>query len=520
MRPFYLILVLLGAFFLVSQYIWSYKDYPLNWDEVDYINASRKGFVENNLEVNSFSLHRFLELGYAKKQNDTAAVQRLAKMHAPESEDVFYLRHFHPPLPHYYWQWFDRPDLPEVEEWRFRLSNIIWLLVIYVSLLVAFALIDQLDVKSTFLSALAFGFVLVTPAGYRCFALMSHHIFHLSACVVFCGALMRFLRKPSALNSYILGVSIAFLFLTLEMCLAVIAGAFIVVLVAQKWQLFWKLKRVLQITLGFVIPIAALWMGFFLSGGSVKALLMYMYRILAQNNTEYAQVSWLQNWLTMVLENPLLFIWILLGAGITIWQVYQKQIRPYTLVPLIVGSFYAIVMTPFMLAPSYMLPALGMLSLNAALAFYKWSAEKNVQLSADLFLVLSFCAWAFWQWETMSLENLRLENEKVQKELQSDLSKIRPLLNTPKPVISTAAHIFNFYLKTNKIELLDRYNAKRPDFFIREYFSYRDIKPELMQKKYGLVIVHKWLKYHEYDLNKLEKWGYTRKDLNSVIIFY
>ncbi len=520
MRPFYLIAILVATFFVMGQYIWAYRAYPLNWDEVDYINAARKGFIENSLEVNSLSLHRFLELGYAKKQGDTLAIKRLATEFAAETEDVFHLRHFHPPLPHYYWALFDKPNAPDIEEWPFRLSNLLWIACIYATFLLAFALIEQLDIKSAFLATLAFGLLLLTPNGYRCFALMSHHIFHLAACLFFSGGLMRFLRKPSAANCYLLGVSVAFLFLTLEMCLAVLCGAVLVVLIAKKWTLFARLKRILQITLGFVIPIAVLWMGFFLSGGTVKALLMYVYRIVGQGNAEYSNVSWLLNWQNLVLENPLLCLWVLIGAGLSIWQVYQKQVQSYTLVPLIVGAFYALVMTPFMLAPSYILPALGLLSLNAAVALYKWSPEAKVQMSADFGLVLLLGLWAYWQLETMNLEALEAENQKVQAELQEDLSKIRPLINSDKPVIATSAHILNFYLKTDRIQLLDRHNPSRPDFYIRENFLYKDIKPELMQKKYGVVILHKWLKYHEYELTQLEKWGYTRKELNSVLVFY
>ena len=70
----------------------------LNFDEVDYFNASRKGFWVNAFDSSSLGIKSFLSLAFWKLK--LISVQPRFFQYS-ESLDTFLLRHFHPPLLQY-----------------------------------------------------------------------------------------------------------------------------------------------------------------------------------------------------------------------------------------------------------------------------------------------------------------------------------------------------------------------------------------------------------------------------------
>ena len=78
----------------------------LSWDEVKYALSAERGFKENLLGINSASFVKFVNLGYLKFKKETDIEKFIAINLIEENKDVFYLRHFHPPLSSLYWSFF------------------------------------------------------------------------------------------------------------------------------------------------------------------------------------------------------------------------------------------------------------------------------------------------------------------------------------------------------------------------------------------------------------------------------
>ena len=78
----------------------------LSWDEVNYALSAEKGFIENLFETNSSNFIQFVNLGYLKLKKETNIEKFKSINLVEENEDVFFLRHFHPPLSSLYWSLF------------------------------------------------------------------------------------------------------------------------------------------------------------------------------------------------------------------------------------------------------------------------------------------------------------------------------------------------------------------------------------------------------------------------------
>ena len=71
---------------------------PLQWDEVDYIQAARQGFLSNAMDKTALPPSALLELILSKLRNTKVQVHQSYV----ETNDVFILRHTHPPLLQYF----------------------------------------------------------------------------------------------------------------------------------------------------------------------------------------------------------------------------------------------------------------------------------------------------------------------------------------------------------------------------------------------------------------------------------
>ena len=49
-------LILLFALFFFTKNQYTYQSYPLNWDEVDYVNATKLGVLTNAFEIEGMDL--------------------------------------------------------------------------------------------------------------------------------------------------------------------------------------------------------------------------------------------------------------------------------------------------------------------------------------------------------------------------------------------------------------------------------------------------------------------------------
>ena len=72
-----------------------------SWDEIDYVNASKKGLVENIFELKSENIIDHVNKGIKKMSQEDGKLENISINQIETyilEQDVFNLRHFHPPL--------------------------------------------------------------------------------------------------------------------------------------------------------------------------------------------------------------------------------------------------------------------------------------------------------------------------------------------------------------------------------------------------------------------------------------
>ncbi len=504
---FFLILVAL-TIFIAADKVQVYKDYPLNWDEVDYANAARKGILVNAIEAQSLSFKQFVMLSLLKKNKED---EKIGSLNLPEeSEDIFLLRHFHPPFPVYYWHIFAHNDGERMTE-NIRFGNVLWL--IFSALFSIFCLwFSSKNSQEIFFGAGVMAIFWLSSNFIESHYLINFHSFHLVACLFFCSALFRYVEQPNQANSFWLSLGFVLLIGTLEMGIMVAGAALFLGLLSNYRKVLFSTRKILELLLMTIGLLIILWAGIFRTLSPLKAFMTYFYRIFANSNEEYARVSYFDNWLGFFVSNPFLFATILLGMLYTAYLIWKKCISSAEMIPLLLGLTYAIVMTPFMLAGTYVLPAIGMIFFGIALIVM----QKPIVLQFKvLLLLISICALGF-----------QIAQEKVvfpqtlAQHIQQLKTAFMPILSKNDHAYANGAHILNFYLgNENKLTTLERYSIGEPDFYVRKNYKYQDIKPIISTEKVDVIVLLRWMKYSPEKMNYLAENGFVMTEYKEWLIF-
>jgi hypothetical protein len=321
----------------------------LTWDEVDYATAAQQGLLNNALAKGSVSFFQFLEIARGKQSGFVSGAK-----YPSERNDPFILRHFHPVLPVYYWSFFSSIDVAK-QDFLLRLSSVfvqlfcIGLMLIYSRRLWKGnkdALAITLLIVSVFVSSQIF----TQP-----FLTLNFHIYFLPASILFVFFLIRYLEDTSKRNVIQLAFVSAILIYTLETFIFIFVGAMVSIVLLKK-----KISK--ENLLLFVVALAAimilLFPGVLRTLEPVKSWAMYAYRLISMKNEEYKSVSVAANAFNLVKENYWLLL--LIAAGY-IKILTNRKMLPENLIPLVTGLIYLILILPFSIAPSYLLPAMGLL---------------------------------------------------------------------------------------------------------------------------------------------------------------
>ena len=168
----------------------------LTWDEVDYVKASQKGIVANAMDAGDPSFIQFTKLGIAKLQKDSAAVSEISLNITDEEEQLFMLRHFHPPFPIYYWSFFLNEN-KTVSDLSLRLSSLLFFVIFLICFLYLGSKQSPQKLRMSRLQALlAFSFF-TSPIFIYSNSSLNFHIFHALACLFFVFNLQNYLSQPN-----------------------------------------------------------------------------------------------------------------------------------------------------------------------------------------------------------------------------------------------------------------------------------------------------------------------------------
>lgn len=517
-------LILLFALFFFTKNQLTYHVYPFNWDEVDYVNATKLGVLTNALELEGMGLISYLQLGVAKIKKDEQKLAQIAPTLPNENLDPLLKRHLHPTLPIFYWSFFTDSDYLQ-EENNFRWSNIFLGWLTACSFIASLWIIGKRRPSSFFYMCIAASFFITHPLSFAGFALLNYHTFHLLATVLFLGVLIKYIEKQSLTTisdykySYLLGMAVALLFLTLEMALVVVGGSFIAIILIGKWKLLIDFSSLWRAIVSFFITLILFWAGAILKGAMIKSWLNYAYRIFGDGNAEYERVSLLDNWIELIKTYPLLFTCIFVSLCFAVYQVYKKNLSSLYVVPFIIGLIYAIAMTPFMIHSIYLLPSIGMLffGFGLILSESKLNPYLKIGISLSLFIVIGF---------NFVTTNFESKSKAVQQERNNYLTDFKAIEkiainnNSTKPILATGAHIIDYYTSLKNTDELNRCSIAQPSFCFRKDYIYINIEEEIKNKKYKMIIILKWTKYSSEKISFLKEIGYIHQSLNTYDVFY
>jgi len=352
-----LIVIFSLIIFLITSLNSGFFQTKLSFDEVDYVNASKKGIIINAIDGSDPSFLEFAKFGLAKYQNDYESIDRLTQTLTPEEDQLFFMRHFHPPLPVYFWSFFVSND-SKLSDLKLRFSSVAFFVFFILTFLImgnkspngsfSFSPIQALLVISFFTSQIFFWSN----------SSLNFHIFHALACLFFSYSLQNFLVQSSKKNEWVLAFSIAGLFLTLETGVFV-AFIGLLILVFLKGLKYLISSDFIKILLKGLLVLIMFWPGIIFSGGPLKSWLMYAYRIFGNANEEYSSVQILNNYKDLFLSNPIFLCLSILSLVIIIYRKKTYQISFY--VPAVLGLSYGIFLSPFILNFTYFIPALSLI---------------------------------------------------------------------------------------------------------------------------------------------------------------
>jgi hypothetical protein len=502
-------LVLIASLAYVCWYIHASSQEPYNWDEVDYLKASQLGFKANYLEENSLSILQFYKLGKLKQLGDTNALQQYAINLPPEKTDPFKLRHFHPPLPNYFWA-FCKRFMTSDSGWRY--TSIVMVILFCFFFFGSLHLSRSLDASKLLIACTGLALLLISSISQVSLSTIGYHVPHALACWFFTAAFIRQYEEPVRKNNFILGIAAAFLLLTLEMGLAVLALALLNVLLQKKIKYYLQREFLLFVLAGFVLTMLLFWPGFFLKGGSFKSLMMYAYRILIRSNDEYQHVSATGIWWAFFRENVFLAIWMGYGLLYSVFLLLRRQLSEKGKITLLIGLGYSFIITPFAIAETYLFPAVAILCLLTVLVLMQESEKK---------FVLPYAVFGFGfltilvQFARTDFNSIETRVNKKAELFRQDLQKISQYHDSEGRTLVTGAKLLELYLPQYQFEDAERYSFFDTTLYERKNYAYRSLEKELRQKVYNTIVIQKLLRYPEQTIKRIEDMGYRRERLNE-----
>ena len=359
---------------------------PLQWDEVDYIQAARQGFINNATDSTAIAPLDLIELIISKLKNTKVQV----KPSYVESNDVFMLRHTHPPFLQYALILIGRDQLNPGHEWVQRFVQFAAGTVMIATMLWGYQKLAGRNSSDS-------GLVTTAAAGLLCGSFVSGelncHLWIAISLVPTCLSLGQFISNPSRKNGVITGCWIGINFLGLQTGVFVAFWSVIAIGISillktgsedllvngqLKYKMLDWIKRSCWMLIGFLFIILITYPAALTRLSLLRIFALYAFVIM--KGSEYASVSTNYN-RYLALTFPILII-AFIGLIQTLIHIKHKRSNHHTAFA-VVGFGYGLVLLKFLLNITYITPSLAILAVlgSASLsAFHKRTIETIVCL--------------------------------------------------------------------------------------------------------------------------------------------
>lgn len=403
--------------------LWPTHGLLLNWDEVDYINASRLGIGANMFDRGSLTPAQFIAFVKAKAHHQAP----VSPESYDETTDPVVLRHFHPPFV-FYLQALIGTHAGDRESRRAQLLGAAALLA------ALFFLYRSLSLRPTLAGLIALAIVGIT-ACWILFSSISCHGWMAVWTTLTCGFVVRWRRQPSARNAVGIVVSVALAAITLESAL-LLTIAVIVVLAPMAWR--WlrppeasmvRWRAILVCVGGGIAFMMLLWPAGVFGLSIVKTAALYAYRLLAIGGREYSDVG--AGYRIIVRNLAPCLLAALLGVWSSVRSGRDSHVdwRPVAFI----GGIYTVALAGVAISPTYLLPGLVVLAALGVVAL-----DRIPSIPIRIALIAALLALSTGPYR--QLTEMKAEDAVVRQDVQWLLSVDTSAL------LADGGHVFSFYL--------------------------------------------------------------------------
>ena len=426
---------------------------PATYDEIDYLAAADLSVTETWLSSNTVSFMDFLDEGLRKVGKQDRPSLSLVS----ENRDGFLLRHFHGVLPTYFLKIliYLCSDLDS--------ARIFFTSLVFFVFAVSFILfLNKVSCRGTGngLRTLVLAALLFSPGTIESFSLTNFHTILAVLMIGYLYFLDELVKLPTIKSSVGLGFFSALMVLTLETSLFIILSGF-AFFVFSKPKDYAGRNPWFLVVLASISTILILQPGWFKSLDTLKAVLMYAYRLFVKGGAEYASGGKLDLLISSIISFwPFLAVFLIL----VFCNFIQKygNFGEYKVVfsdgyrsGASVGACYLILIIPFTLNVTYLFPGILALSLAASnVSSVKSTFGLRVLVST---FTIPYCI--FLLVVNLSLISDKRESLQVsQRELVSEINSLSWIcagstVNSSR-LLSSDANIFNLFLGLDCARLL------------------------------------------------------------------
>ena len=505
-KKFFTLSFILIIFFFIYffQNTTNYTNFKLNWDEVDYANVASKGIINNYIDRDSLSFQSFIEIGLSKFYNKELSDNK--NLLVLEQNDNFNLRHFHPPLPVYYWSIFaSDKNSNEINAKNLRFGNLFLYFIVFVYFTIITHL-NTINIKNYFLSISLLFFYITNTNVIEFFLNLQFHTFFSIIFFYHIYSVIKYFKEKNNVYSRINFIfSISLLVITLE--------TFPIVLIATIFiYFFFPIENKKEINLFELIKnfIAAIIIAIILFPSSIikltyfKTFLMYFYRIFVNNNDEYSEINYLDNWKNLFFDNLLVFSVIIF---VLLFQFFRKKIEKKYFIYFFYIFFYSIIITPFILSYTYVFPAIFILISVTILILNKTKLSNyGFALFSSIFIIAIFVNFLEFNKKNY-FNDFEFYNNKI------DIIISRYLVEGKNSkILIDGAHIFNYYSENTNFTNLNIMSLSDPSFYIRENYKNLKINDQIKNNYFDTIIIQSNRKYSDEKIKFLHDSGYKSLD--------